>query len=190
MPHRSIMYFGILLCFNLISCDLFKTRTPAEPSQQSSNWVPPFEYSQVLQNMVNSFQDGNIDHYLISFSDASFTFEPSTNAHGKYGINWTSWTKTDEQKYITNVLNHFNNSRPVLIFDPFTPTININNTYQVETTYIITLPLEAGVIKKFRGQVQLTLAQDQSGSWSINQWVDVGTDSTWSDLKGVASSQW
>jgi hypothetical protein len=63
----------------------------------------------------------------------------------------------------------------------------------VETDYHLVLPIEAGVIKKFNGRVQYTLAQDQSGLWYINQWVDVGTnvsDSTWSDLKGIAFSQW
>ena len=45
---------------------------------------------------------------------------------------------------------------------------------------------------KFNGQVQYTLTQ-VSGLWYINQWVDVAvnvSDSTWSDLKGIAYSQW
>jgi hypothetical protein len=63
----------------------------------------------------------------------------------------------------------------------------------VETDYHLTLPLDAGVMKKFNGRGQFTLAQDQSGLWYINQWVDLGTsvsDSAWSDLKGIAYSQW
>ncbi len=74
MPHSFVIAIGIMLCFSLMSCDLFKTRTPEEPSQQSSNYVPPTDVSLVLQNMVNAFQDGNAVNYAKSFSDASFSF--------------------------------------------------------------------------------------------------------------------
>lgn len=189
MPRRLIMFIGIVLCLNMTSCDLFKTRSPDEPSQKSSNYVPPTDVSIVLQNLVNAFQDGNAVNYTKSFSDASFSFAPSTNARNKYGIDWMSWNKTQEQQCFEKIINHFsNNSRVVLAFDPFTPTYN-NNTSQVETAYHLTLPMEAGGIKKFNGQVQYTLSQ-VSGFWYINQWVDVGVDSAWSDLKGVAYSQW
>ena len=124
-----------------------------------------------------------------SFSGTSFSFTPSTNAQNKYGIDWAAWNKTQEHTYFKNVLNHFNNSPVTLTFDPYTPIPN-NGTYQVETNYHITLPTESGVIRKFSGQVQYTIIQDQSGNWSISQWIDVGSDSTWSDLKGVAYSQW
>jgi hypothetical protein len=191
MQRSIVMIFGIGLCFNLMSCDLFKTRTPEEPSQQSSTYIPPTDVEFVLQNMVSAFHDGDAVNYGKSFSDASFIFEPSTNVQGKYGIDWTVWSKTQESTYFKNVLNHFNSSKVVLAFESFTPTYNNNNnTFQVETAYHLTLPVEAGGIKKFNGQVQYIFAQDPEGLWYINRWVDVGTDSTWSDFKGVAYSQW
>jgi hypothetical protein len=193
MPRSLVISIGIALCFNLISCDLFKTRTPEDPSQHSSTYVPPTDVLLVFQNMVSAFQDGDAVNYSKSFSDASFSFEPATSARTKYGGELLNWDKTKEQIYFQKVINHFsNNSRVVLAFEPFTPTYN-NNTSQVETTYHLTLPIEAGVIKKFNGKVQYSLSQDQSGFWYINQWVDVGiniSDSTWSDLKGIAYSQW
>jgi hypothetical protein len=189
MPRNFVIVIGIALCFNLMSCDLFKTRTPEEPSQQSSNYVPPTEPSLVLQNMVSEFQGGDAVHYKNSFSDA-FSFTPSTSAQGKYGIEWTAWNSTQEQTYFKNLFVHFNNASIILTFESISP-IQINSTtYQVETTYSLTLPTETGIIKRFNGQVQFTLVQDPSGSWSINRWVDVGSDSTWSDLKGIAYSQW
>ena len=192
MPHRLVIAIGIILCFSLISCDLFKTRTPEEPSQQSSNYVPPTDVSLVLQNMVNAFQDGNAVNYAKSFSDASFNFIPSTNVKNKYGIDWTAWNKTQEQQCFEKIINRFsNNSRVVLMFDSYTPTYN-SNISQVETAYHLILPVEAGAVMKFNGQVQYTLTQ-VSGLWYINQWVDVSvnvSDSTWSDLKGIAYSQW
>ena len=193
MSHRSVLFIGMVLCSGVMSCDLFKTRTPEEPSQQSSNYIPPTDPSLVMQNMTNAFQDGDAVNYAKSFSGVSFSFTPSTNAKNKYGIDWTAWSKTQEQQCFEKILNHFpNNSKVVLSFDPFTPTYS-SNTSQVETDYHLTLPADAGVIRKFNGRVQYTLAQDQSGLWYINQWVDVAinvADSTWSDLKGIAYSQW
>ena len=193
MSHWSVWCIGIVVCLVVLSCDLFKTRTPAEPSQQSSNYIPPTDPSLVLQNMSNAFQDGNAVNYAKSFSGTSFSFTPSTSAKNKYGIDWTTWNKTQEQQSFEKILNHFSkNSKVVLAFDPFLPTYN-NTTSQVETDYHLTLPLDAGVMKKFNGRGQFTLAQDQSGLWYINQWVDLGTsvsDSAWSDLKGIAYSQW
>ena len=193
MSHWSVWCICIAFCLSVISCDLFKTRTPAEPSQQSSNYIPPTDPSLVMQNMTNAFQDGNAVNYAKSFSGTSFSFTPSTSAKNKYGIDWTTWNKTQEQQSFEKILNHFSkNSKVVLAFDPFLPTYN-NTTSQVETDYHLTLPLDAGVMKKFNGRGQFTLAQDQSGLWYINQWVDLGTsvsDSAWSDLKGIAYSQW
>lgn len=187
MPRSLVIVIGIALCFNLMSCDLFKTRTPEEPSQQSSTYVPPTDASIVLQNMVGAFKDGDAVNYTKSFSDASFNFIPATSAQGKYGIDWGIWGKTQEQQYFKNLMNHFNNSSVILTFESVTPIPLNSTTCQVETAYNLTLPIEAGMIKKFGGQVQYTLVQDQSGLWYINRWVDVGTDSTWSDLKGFAS---
>jgi hypothetical protein len=193
MSHRSVLFIGAALSLSVISCDLFKTRTPAEPSQQSSNYIPPTDPSLVLQNMISSFQDGNAVNYAKSFSGTSFNFTPSTSAKNKYGVDWVTWTKTQEQQCFEKILNHVsNNLKIVLSFESFIPTYN-SNTSQVETIYHVMLPLDAGVAKKFNGRVQYTLAQDQSGLWYINQWVDVGSnvsDSTWSDLKGIAYSQW
>jgi hypothetical protein len=184
---------GIGLCLGLISCDLFKTRTPAEPSQQSSNYVPPTDPSLVVQNIIDAFQDGNAVNYAKSLSGLAFIFTPSTSAKTKYGIDWTAWGKPQEQQCFEKILNHFSSSsKVVLSFDVFTPSYN-NTISQVETNYHLIMPAEAGVVMKFNGKVQFTLAQDQSGLWYINQWVDVAvnaSDSTWSDLKGIAYSQW
>jgi len=173
---------------------LFKTRTPAEPSQQSSNYIPPTDPSLVLQNMINAFQDGDAVNYAKSFSSNSFTFTPSTNARNKYGIDWTTWSKAQEQQNFDKIIFHFtNNARVVIAFDSYTPNNTTSTTSQIETDYHITLPIAAGVAMKFTGRGQFTLAQDQLGLWYINQWVDLGTsvsDSTWSDFKGIAYYQW
>jgi len=193
MSSRIILVVSVGLCLGAISCDLFKTRTPAEPTQQSSSYVPPTDPSLVVKNMIDAFQDGNAVNYAKSFSGNSFLFTPATSARTKYGIDWTAWGKPQEQQCFEKILNHFSSTaKVVLSFDSFSPTYN-NTISQVETNYHLSLPADAGTVKKFTGRVQFTLAQDQSGLWYINQWVDVAintSDSTWSDLKGIAYSQW
>ncbi len=178
---------GILFCASV-------TAFAATTDHQERHFTVKDHPVVVLQNIVNAFQDGDAVNYNKSFSETSFSFEPATSARTKYGGELMSWDKTKEQRYFEKVINHFsNNSKVVLVFDPFTPTSLNSMTSQVETAYHITLPPDAGVIKKFNGKVQYTLSQDQSGFWYINQWVDVGTntsDSTWSDLKGFAFSEW
>ena len=190
MPRSLVMAIGMMLCLSLISCDLFKTRTPEEPSQQSSNYIPPTDASLVLQNMVSAFQDGDAVNYTKSFSETSFSFEPSTSARTRYGGELLSWDKTKEQDYFKNVINSLQpNSKVTLVFTPMTST-NFPDSCEIGTAYQLTVPhTKANVAKVFVGQSQFTIIRDpQIGYWYIRRWVDVGvnpSDSTWSDLKGA-----
>jgi hypothetical protein len=186
---KAIIAMGLALSFGGISCDLFKPRTPQAPTQFSSSDIPSTDPEKVLQNIVKAFQEKNAVNYAKSFADSSFSFVPSTNAQNKYGVDWANWNKMEEGKYFEKVISHFTNSQVVLEFASFIPTYN-NNISQVETTYHLTLPTDAGIEKKFNGQVQFILERNQYGVWVINKWVDIGTDSTWSDLKAVAYTQW
>ena len=139
MPRGSIVVIWHSLCLGLISCDLFKTRTPAEPSQQSSNYVPPTDVGLVLQNMINAFHDGNAVNYAKSFTDLSFEFEAAPGARVRYGDELTNWDKMKEQKYFENVIQHTDqNSDVVLEFESYTPN-PINDSSQVGTNYHLTV---------------------------------------------------
>jgi hypothetical protein len=190
MPRSLVIAIGISLSLNLVSCDLFKTRTPEEPSQQSSNYVPPTDASLVLQNMVNAFKDRDVVNYSKSFSEASFSFEPATSARTRYGGVFMTWDKTKEQQYFENVKNSLQqNSTMTLEFIPLTST-NYQDSCEIGTSYHLNVPhTRTTVAKYFTGQSQFTIIRDpQIGYWYISRWVDVAvnpSDSTWSDLKGV-----
>jgi len=181
---------GIATCLSLISCDLFQTRTPEEPSQQSSNYIPPTDASIVLQNIVSAFQDRDAVNYAKSFSELSFSFEPATSARTRYGGELMSWDKTKEQQYFENVKNSLQqNSKVTLEFIPMTST-NFPDSCEIGTSYRLSVPhTRTNVAKYFSGQSQFTIIRDpQVGYWYIRRWVDVGvnpSDSTWSDLKGA-----
>jgi hypothetical protein len=191
MSHSVSIIIGIALCFTVLSCDLFKTRTPEEPSQQSTNYIPPTDVSLVLQNMVNAFQDGDVVNYGKSFSETLYSFEPATSASTKYGGELMMWDKTKEQQYFENVKNSLQqNSSMKLEFVPITST-NFSDSCEIGTAYRLNVPhTRMNVAKVFVGQAQFTIIRNsQNGYWYIRQWVDVGevnpSDSTWSDLKGA-----
>jgi hypothetical protein len=192
IPRSLVVVIGIAMSVSLLSCDLFKTRTPTEPSASSSNRVPPTEPELVLQNMIYAFQDGNSVNYTKSFSDASFTFEASGSAKGKYNVDWTIWNTTQEQTYFDNVKNKLqNNSKMSLTFTQTTYGTS-SDICDIITHYQLDVPhTAAGVAKTFIGQAQFQLVRDSKTSeWSIQKWIDnvIGStpsDSTWSDLKGT-----
>jgi hypothetical protein len=187
MPRKVIVVIGIMLCFSMVSCNLFKTRTPQEPTQSSANYIPPTDPEKVLENMMNAFNDKNSVNYLKSFSDISFTFEANGEARTRYGGLFLTWNKSAEERYFLNLINHLrSNSSIALTFDKYPNSSG--DSSQVETNYEIMIPLvESAGTKKFYGQANFTLIRDQSGNWFIKSWSDVvsHTDSTWSDLKGV-----
>jgi len=192
MPRSLNIVMGMALCLNLMSCDLFKTRSPEEPSQHSSNYIPPTDPSIVLQNMVNAFKDGDSFNYGQSFSEASFNFAPSSNAKSKYVIDWTAWNKQQEKNYFDKVQTELQNSSQVTLVFTQTSYGIPSDSCDVTTQYQLNVPLKnPGVVKTFKGLAQFQLVRDsKNGNWSIQKWIDsdpgsTASDSTWSDLKGA-----
>jgi hypothetical protein len=190
MPRKVIMVIGVMLCLGLCSCNLFKTRTPQEPTQVSSNRNQPADPEIVLQNMINAFRDKNKVNYLYSFSNASYVFEATTKARSAYGGVFLQWDKSSEGNYFDQVMYKLQqNSAVTLKFDSINIVLLAADSSQGDTYYNLTVPLaETNVAKNFKGRAQFMFARDQSGDWSIRRWLDIGlnaSDSTWSDLKGT-----
>jgi hypothetical protein len=190
MPRKVIVVIGIMLCFGVVSCNLFKTRTPQEPTQSSSNRIPPTDPEIVLQNMIDAFHDKNTENYLYSFSSVSFTFEATANAQRNFGSTFLTWDKSSERDYFTSLMSHVQqNSAATLKFDSINIVPTAADSSQGDTNYNLAVPLaETNVIKNFKGRAQFIFARDQTGWWSIRRWLDIGlntSDSTWSDLKGT-----
>jgi len=190
MPRKMIAAAGIVVCFGVVSCNLFKTRTPQEPTQVSSTFVQLSDPEAVIQNMINAFRDKNKVNYLSSFSDVSFVFEATTKASNVYGSVFLLWDKSSEEYYFDQVMNKLQqNSYVTLTFGATPTTISFADSTQVENEYELTVPLAESIIaKNFKGRAQFMFVRDQNGNWSIRRWLDIGlntSDSTWSDLKGT-----
>jgi len=193
---RNVVGVVVLLsCLGVISCDLFKTRTPEEPSQKSSNYVPPTEPSLVFQNMTNAFHDANSVNYGLSFadtvkSDYLFVFEPTLQAQSRYTGVFLQWTKLSEQQYFANMQSKLQSgSVPTLEFLTLTPQGIATDSIQYEATYRLTVPhTQSNIPTLAKGNAQFFLVSDHSRNWVIRRWVDLAqnqSDFTWSDLKGA-----
>jgi hypothetical protein len=190
MLQKVIVVIGIMVCFCVVSCNLFKTRTSQEPTQVSSTYVQRTDPEQVLQNMINAFRDKNKVNYLSSFSDVSFVFEATAYARNTYGGVFLQWDKSSEGNYFDQVTYKLQqNSNVTLKFDSINIVPIAADSSQGDTYYNLTVPLaETNVAKNFKGRSQFIFARDQSGDWSIRRWLDINlnaSDSTWSDLKGT-----
>jgi hypothetical protein len=190
MPRIVAMMMSMVLCFSMSSCDLFKTRTPQEPTQSSSNRIPPTDPEKVLQNMIDAFHDKNTENYLYSLSSVSFTFEATANAQRNFGSTFLAWDKSSEHDYFAKLIIQVpQNSFITLKFDSMSVDPTATDSSQGDTYYNLTIPFTGtNPIKNFRGRAQFMFARDQNGLWFIRRWLDIGlnaSDSTWSDLKGA-----
>ncbi len=184
-----------VLCLLLIShsaCNIFETRTPEDPEQVSSNYIPPTQPDHVFTNMTNAFRDLNSVNYSKSFADSStsgrtFRYEATPQARSRYAGVFAHWTRQSEQQYFENIRSRLSLGA--------IPTLNINITAQTlssdtaffEAAYQLNIPQQAVSPKEARGRAHFYLVVDRTGSWSIWRWIDIAnapTDMTWSDIKG------
>jgi hypothetical protein len=185
---------GFLVSMSFISCDLFETRTPDDPKQESGNYVPPTVPSIVFDNMINAFQDVNSVNYLKCFadtqrSDYSFSFEPTPQARSKYPGFFDQWTKSSEEEYFLNLVYRLQTgAKPKLEFLKLDPQSPATDSIQYEATYRLTVPhLQSGIPTQVWGNAQFFLIADRSRNWAVHRWIDINdqSDSTWSELKGA-----
>jgi hypothetical protein len=190
MPRKLIIGIGIMVCFGLVSCNLFKTRAPdePEPTQVSTNDVPATDASLVFQNMINAFQEGNTVNYKNTVSDNTFTFMASGRALQRYG-ELINWDKSKEEDYFFNVINRLPKNSKVSLEFTSVSSQNYLDSCELVKTYLLNVPsIAGGSAKVYKGQAQFTLNRDPlKGCWYICRWTDYelnSSDSTWSDLKG------
>jgi hypothetical protein len=64
---------------------------------------------------------------------------------------------------------------------------------QYEATYQLVVYVQPDITFRAEGRAQFVLVADRFRNWAIRYWVDFAqnqTDTTWSDLKAIAFTQW
>jgi hypothetical protein len=191
--------FTTLIILN--SCNLFETRTPAEPTTIRGNFIPPTEPDDVIKNLKNSIKEKISDNYIQCFWDSlqgtknqsSYSFVASTDVYIKYSDIFRNWDRNKEKSAFLALVS--------TITDTVSPIVNLSGDFTIKladsAVYSGNYYLEIKINKqveplKFSGAIQLTLIP-QNGRWSIQRWIDAGLEkdtisTTWSVLKAMYSN--
>jgi hypothetical protein len=182
------MIFSVLFIFE--GCDLFQTRDAEKPDQPRSNYQSAVTPDILLQNLVNSFNDVNLQNYLACFSDTpkSFLFIPSSGAASLYPSYSTPWDKKNESEYFTNLIARIPSDQPVTLI-----TSNVNSSQQGDSliytaTYALSVPFtDLSIPSLYQGDLKFYMVRDSRLIWSIYYWQDFKSSTqypSWSELKG------
>jgi hypothetical protein len=177
-------------------CGLFETRTPEQPDSKKSSFESPFSASIVINNLVNSIAEKNVEDYTKCFSDTTqgdskpFLFIASQEATTRYQNLFNFWNLANERRYFLSLMSS--------VLSDSIPSLNLANKTRFDImmadSAIITSDYELNVphtnsnnIKTAKGTLQLVIYRRSSGWWTIHRWTDSKrqTDSTetWSIMK-------
>ncbi|MCX6147899.1 MAG: hypothetical protein NTW25_11735 [Candidatus Kapabacteria bacterium] len=187
----------ILMSLVFCSCDLFSTRTPANPDTSQNSLQPATSQEILIQNFKTSIEIKNTDGYLICFADTNrktknFQFVASSNGLSLFAGLFDKWTNLDERRYINNLFSN--------ISQEIKPLVDLKtiekSDFPDSSIYLINYKLSINLIGKsipsyYNGQMQFTIVNNNSGQWFIQRWLDLGSQSndtlqsnSWSILKG------
>lgn len=188
-PRPPIVLLLLALALQGSGCGIFETRTPEEPEQVSSNFVPPTEPSIVFTNMTNAIGDLNSVNYMRSFADSSaFQFDASPVARTRFAALFQTWNREAEQRWFETMKSRL----PAGTSPSLTLTIDQQSlgtdSVVVDATYRLQVPHQsASYPTAAQGRAQFALAPDRNRNWSITRWIDLPNsqnDFTWSEMKG------
>lgn len=183
----------ILFTFSIIflKCNIFETRTPEPPSQQSSQFIQPVTPDIVFQNMKNAIEDYNVDNYIRCLADPeitnkTFRFIPAAVTGIDRAI-FNNWTIESERQYLINLGKPPYGKATLLLTnrrDVFVSSDSVVINYDYSLFYPRT-----NQNYNANGNAQFYLSVDRNGNWSIYRWEDFNTSQaiTWTYLKAVYS---
>lgn len=183
---------ALMILMILPACDLFQTRDPELPSQNTSTFTPPTSYDIVLRNLQFAFAENNVDNYLRCFVDSTYRryeFLPAAEARARFASIFNQWSLESERRYFQN-LGAPSNGVPSLTFPNQPPVYTGTDSVIYNLNYTLFFPhRREGIPQAVQGNMQLYLGVDPRRLWSIYRWQDsrTTTDSTWSYWKAVFS---
>ena len=186
-------HFAVLLAVIVLisGCGIFETRQPQPPQQGRTDFLPPTSPDIVIQNLVNSIADRNVDNYIACLSDTSFgarifTFVPPADVYNQYRSIFFNWDKNSERAYFNNFISQsLNSSSSALILSSENLTFQ-GDSATYNANYTLLWPNKVpGYPQQAQGNLQFSLGIDRNQNWSIYRWIDsrVGDSLTWSEMK-------
>ncbi len=185
------IYWKILLLSFLLSlaaCDLFQVRDPEDPSETKSSFRVPVEPKDVIQNLINAFNDKNANDYKKNFStglplvNRDFFFIPSGNVLSSFP---TDWYVDEEFQYFNNLITRSPQDIPItLSFTDEQYDIRADSTIY-SAKYFLNVPALNSAPKVYEGSLKFTMTTDFNDAWVIYFWEDIAKQDykSWSELK-------
>ena len=194
MTLRRILLWSVVggvLGGGTISCDLFKTRSPVQPSPPTAGCHPLTSgYLAAVLNVEDFYGRLSGTTCYASTIDAAFAFHPDAqdSSQALPDTPYIAWDDSIETRVNSNIasVEHF-------ISVSFTreyasPLISTDQNTQVRFyEYLLRLFLQGqSDTIRFTGLSDLTIHRGTDGQWRITQWVDHRgsvSDSTWGLLR-------
>jgi hypothetical protein len=184
--------FLILFSFVFFSCELFTTRNAEEPVQPRSNFQPAVEPSILIQNLIYSFADKNVENYLACLTDSThsekaFSFSPSGGASAQFPELADKWGIKNEEQYFNNVKVRVPVDIPITLSFSGSQENPLGDSLIFTSSYSINIPHnDSDIPMNYQGELRFHLIRDNTSIWRIYFWQDIKSSDvpSWSELKG------
>lgn len=182
----------IIASLFISGCDLFTTRDAEPPQKPRSDYQTAFTPEILISNLINSLKDKDIENYLSSLSDSSFTdkifsFFPSSEALSQFPALGDNWSKKNESQYLNNLKVKIPDELPITLILSNSSSSVHGDSITFVASYSLNVPLnETTIPTNYQGELIFELVRDSRFVWSIYFWRDIKrSDSpSWSELKG------
>ncbi|MEJ5285852.1 MAG: hypothetical protein CH6_2949 [Candidatus Kapaibacterium sp.] len=173
---RIFTSFLIVLLTSLCSCNLFQTRTPEEPNENSSNFPPATTPQTLVDNFTKSINQKNIAIYqnCLIQNISLFKFYPSADAFSIYSNIFQNWNLNSEITFARNLFSKFSNeeSPEFIVNNPSFSSYSTDSTVFVADYELVINSKDNSINNSYQGTMQLVLVLDNSGLWKIVKWFD------------------
>jgi hypothetical protein len=181
----------IFIVMQIVSCDLFSTRDPEEPSGFRNNFNSPTTPDVLFENFQSSFNDKTIENYTSNFIDSlylhnTYKFVPAGDAATEFP-RLLDWTLEDEKQYFTRLTSSVPTNQKLGLTLSFVEKTVYVDSAVYNYNYTITVNSNDENIPRFcAGSSQFTINIDERNFWVITKWLDISNnqDNSWSVLKG------
>jgi hypothetical protein len=190
------LFFSFLVV--IAGCDIFSTRSAEMPTQPRSDFTPAATEDILIQNLINSLKDKDVNTYLICLSDTltgkEFQFLPSSEAAAQYPSLTDNWNRKSEEDYFKNLSIKTKDNSQITLSLTESSRNNFGDSTFYTATYTLSVPFvnsSSDIITKiYEGTLTFKMVRDdRTAVWSIYYWQDnknstSNSNPSWSDLKG------
>ncbi len=181
----------LTICFTLVSCDLFSTRTPETPDLGTTFiWTPAATPATLFDNITGTIVAVDASNYarcFISLQDTvapgvtptTYTFIPRAGLDQSSRSIFDTWTVQSEQNFLTKLRASLVNN-PKTIITITNKSIDQSNatTARISADYQIVLPLPSNstlpgsISGSLIFQLVLVTTPEGTKEWRIASWTD------------------